>query len=78
MPQRPNIVATWSDTGRVNVFDVQPCLDALDRGKRLPHPNEPLPSATKAFFSFGGHKNEGFAMDWYVNSTKGHILAQPR
>mmetsp|Transcript_2359 Transcript_2359/g.3473 ORF Transcript_2359/g.3473 Transcript_2359/m.3473 type:complete len:516 (-) Transcript_2359:381-1928(-) len=64
MPQQPNIVSTWSETGRVNVFDVEPAISALDRGSRMPHPNAQKPTAVKPFFVFSAHKSEGFAMDW--------------
>uniref|UniRef100_A0A7S3ED76 Histone-binding protein RBBP4-like N-terminal domain-containing protein n=1 Tax=Rhodosorus marinus TaxID=101924 RepID=A0A7S3ED76_9RHOD len=64
MPQQPNIVATWSETGRVNIFDVEPAISALDRGSRMPHPDAQKPTAVKPFFVFSAHKSEGFAMDW--------------
>lgn len=67
MPQQPNIVATWSETGRVNIFDVEPAISALDRGSRMPHPDAQKPTAVKPFFVFSAHKSEGFAMDWWEN-----------
>eukprot|EP00180_Rhodochaete_pulchella_P004395 Plantae.Rhodophyta-Rhodochaete_pulchella.ctg8271.p1 GENE.Plantae.Rhodophyta-Rhodochaete_pulchella.ctg8271~~Plantae.Rhodophyta-Rhodochaete_pulchella.ctg8271.p1 ORF type:complete len:424 (+),score=56.95 Plantae.Rhodophyta-Rhodochaete_pulchella.ctg8271:49-1272(+) len=64
MPQKEQIVATWSDAGRVFVYDVDPCLQSLDRGSRMPLPGTLLPSSVRPMFSFSGHKTEGFAMNW--------------
>ncbi len=60
MPQKPEIVSTWSDNGTVYMYDVGLQMKALDG---------PLPPGSKApsetpFFSFDGHTQEGFAMDW--------------
>lgn len=58
MPQRSNIVASWSETGKVHVFDLSKHINALDMpsSKKLKSP-APL-------YSFTGHKTEGFALDW--------------
>ena len=58
MPQKTNIVATLSDTKKAHIFDLAKHIKALD-----------LPSATKLkspspLFSFSGHADEGFALDW--------------
>lgn len=58
MPQRTNIVATLSDTKKAHIFDISRHIKALD-----------YPSATKlkspgAMFTFEGHTDEGFALDW--------------
>jgi ribosome assembly protein RRB1 len=61
MPQEPTLVATWSDTGKVHVFNVLPQLMAIDSpgapviGQR--EHNRPL-------FTCNAHRNEGYAMDW--------------
>ena len=61
MPQEPTLVATWSDTGKVHIFNVAPQLMAMDSpgapviGQR--EQNRPL-------FTCGAHRNEGFALDW--------------
>lgn len=58
MPQRSNIVASWSDTGKVHVFDLSKHIKALDmpQAKKLKSP--------AALFSYTGHKTEGYALDW--------------
>lgn len=60
MPQKPEIVSTWSDNGTVYMYDVGLQVKSLDG---------PLPPGSKApsespFFSFDGHRQEGYAMDW--------------
>lgn len=58
MPQRSNIVASWSELGKVHIFDLSKHIKALDMpaAKKLKSPG--------ALFSFAGHKTEGFALDW--------------
>ena len=59
MPQRSNIVSTWADTGKVHIYDIKPQLLSLDG----PTPAG-MSSSTPPVFTFGGHLDEGFAMDW--------------
>jgi ribosome assembly protein RRB1 len=58
MPQASNIVATWSDTQRVYLWDVTKQLASLE-GK-----THTVDESKKEIFSFSGHAGEGFAMDW--------------
>lgn len=58
MPQKTNIIATLSETKKAHVFDLSKHIKALD-----------VPSATKLkspapLFTFSGHHDEGFALDW--------------
>ncbi|RHZ01584.1 hypothetical protein DYB37_006726 [Aphanomyces astaci] len=59
MPQSSNIVATWSDTKRVHIYDIAKQLQSLD-GKNPAGVNAQAPPV----FTFTGHADEGFAMDW--------------
>lgn len=59
MPQQPDICATWSDTGHVNLFNVSSIRQRFSKQQQVRHSN--LPS--KPFFSHQ-HSTEGFAMDW--------------
>uniref|UniRef100_A0A7S2YH96 Histone-binding protein RBBP4 N-terminal domain-containing protein n=1 Tax=Entomoneis paludosa TaxID=265537 RepID=A0A7S2YH96_9STRA len=63
MPQQQNIVATWSDTGKVNLFNVESILQrfAASSGKGALQQSE-IPS--KPFFSYTKHRTEGYAIDW--------------
>uniref|UniRef100_K3X1A2 Glutamate-rich WD repeat-containing protein 1 n=1 Tax=Globisporangium ultimum (strain ATCC 200006 / CBS 805.95 / DAOM BR144) TaxID=431595 RepID=K3X1A2_GLOUD len=59
MPQSSNIVATWSDTKKVHLWDISKQLESLD-GKAT----APLPAKQAPLYTFNGHADEGFAMDW--------------
>jgi ribosome assembly protein RRB1 len=63
MPQEPHIVAAWSETGKVNLFDVRPQLRLLDahEGKGAA---PPIPRGYGPVKTFSGHKSEGFAVAW--------------
>lgn len=65
MPQQSSIVATWSETGNVHLFDIQSILDRFEvsRGKQTTPGSMP----TKPIFTYKNHSTEGYAMDW---STK--------
>ena len=60
MPHQNNIVATWSDQGVVNMFDVQPILQTLQHTNTASTDRHP----SKPFFSYSGHATEGYAMGW--------------
>ena len=62
MPQQQNIVATWSDTGRVSLFNVESILQRFDASSGKATQQSEIPS--KAFFSYSQHRSEGYAMDW--------------
>lgn len=60
MPQTAGIVATMADTGKVNIFDLTSCaFDMMNRGTAVPNtiPTGPV-------FTFNGHKQEGYGLDW--------------
>ncbi|CAK4080525.1 unnamed protein product [Aphanomyces euteiches] len=59
MPQSSNIVATWADTKRVHIYDIAKQLQSLD-GKNPAGMSSQAPPV----FTFTGHADEGFAMDW--------------
>lgn len=76
MPQKANIVALWTESGRVSLVDAAPALDTLylDSRRRMPMPNAIPPSAVKPFYSFNGHHQEGFALDW-SRTVPGQLLS---
>ena len=59
MPQQPNVLASWADTGHVHVWDVGPQLASLDGPPPPGMTSTPAPLQT-----FAGHTDEGFAIDW--------------
>jgi len=60
MPQSPNILATMSDTGHAHIWDTQHLLKSLDK----PSANRMQRHETRPLFTFEGHAQEGFAVDW--------------
>jgi ribosome assembly protein RRB1 len=58
-PQAPHVIATWSETGKVHVWNTQVLLDSLDAAA-----TERIPTELKPVCTFAGHQEEGFAMDW--------------
>jgi ribosome assembly protein RRB1 len=70
MPQEPTLVATWSDTGKVHVFNVAPQLTAIDS------PGAPVIGQrdhNRPLFTCNAHHHEGYAMDWSPTVT-GRLL----
>ncbi|XP_072976699.1 protein HEAT STRESS TOLERANT DWD 1 [Typha angustifolia] len=64
MTQKPHICATWADAGHVQVWDFSSFLNSLaesetdvSRGDNSIHRHTPI-------VKFGGHKDEGYAVDW--------------
>ena len=69
----PRLLATWSDTGKVHVFDIAPWLAVMDRVPGEEGDDQAFAAAAvelqqKPLFTFK-HKCEGFAMDWNVCDT---------
>ncbi|XP_065854316.1 protein HEAT STRESS TOLERANT DWD 1 [Euphorbia lathyris] len=67
MTQNPHICASWSDTGHVQIWDFSDHMNALAASEA---------EATRAtsfnqapLVKFGGHKDEGFALDWSPRVT---------
>lgn len=58
MPQKPGIIATMADSGHAHIYDISATFQSmLAKGPRVPAPTKPL-------FTFKGHREEGFAIDW--------------
>lgn len=66
MPQNQNIVATWSDVGKVNLYDIQELRERFEasEGRGRPNSNASKNNTNGPFFSYDGHSTEGFALDW--------------
>ncbi|XP_065071674.1 glutamate-rich WD repeat-containing protein 1-like [Rhopilema esculentum] len=61
IPNR-HLVASWSDTGKVHIWDVAEQMNALD--KPGAPKNQYFGDKVKPMFTFNGHQAEGFAIDW--------------
>ncbi|CAM9169523.1 unnamed protein product [Choristocarpus tenellus] len=57
MPQQPHMVSTWSETSDIHIWDIKQQLVSFEKGA-------PKNSKVDPTFTFGGHPEEGFAMDW--------------
>lgn len=60
-PSHPHIIASFADTAQVHIWDASKHLNALSGGGPRPPTTGP---AARPVFSFDGHTEEGFAMDW--------------
>ncbi|XP_044760687.1 glutamate-rich WD repeat-containing protein 1 [Coccinella septempunctata] len=59
------LAASWSELGRVNIWDLTEQLQAVDDGELLKvYNNQNKSHSTKPLFTFSGHQKEGFSMDW--------------
>ncbi|XP_045461970.1 glutamate-rich WD repeat-containing protein 1 [Harmonia axyridis] len=68
------LVASWSERGRVNIWDITEQLQVVDDTQLLnAYNNQNKAHSTKPLFTFSGHQNEGFAMDW--SRTMSGVLA---
>lgn len=58
-----SLAAVWSEKGQVEIFDLQPQLEAVHSSAAMAAFVKQQKEAT-ALFSFSGHMTEGFAIDW--------------
>ncbi|XP_017128764.1 glutamate-rich WD repeat-containing protein 1 [Drosophila elegans] len=54
--------ASWSELGRVNIWNLSQPLQAVEDSKLLKQYEQQ--NEARPVFSFGGHQQEGFAVDW--------------
>ena len=64
LPQKPNTVATWSDSGHVMIWDLSAqatkvMTSTKDAKGKVDPPQRVTPTQV-----FTGHKDEGYAIDW--------------
>lgn len=66
-------VATWSEMGRVNIYNINDQLQAVeDENSCKAYENNKVGDEVKPEFSFSGHQKEGFAIDWST-TTRGML-----
>ncbi|XP_053967498.1 glutamate-rich WD repeat-containing protein 1 [Anastrepha ludens] len=57
--------ASWSELGRVNIWDLSRQLQALEDAQLLKqYEREVVNEAVRPAYTFSGHQQEGFAIDW--------------
>ena len=71
MPQSTHICATWSDTGKVHVYNLSAPLATLHSPGSAPPAN--AEESREPLFTFSGHTDEGYALDW--SPAKPGVLA---
>lgn len=60
-----HLVATWSELGTVNIFDISQQLKLLEKPGELALFNKNNSgNSVMPIFSFSGHQQEGFGIDW--------------
>lgn len=64
MTQSPHICASWADTGHVQVWDFSSHLNALAESETDVTRRASSVSNQAPLVKFGGHKDEGYAIDW--------------
>jgi len=63
MPQSQGITASMSDSSAVHIYDLSTCA------KSMMHKSSRSPPPSRSLFSFRGHHDEGFALDWSPVTT---------
>ncbi|KAH9648158.1 WD REPEATS REGION domain-containing protein [Citrus sinensis] len=69
MTQNPHICASWADTGHVQVWDLRSHLNALAESETIVGQGASQVSNQSPLVKFGGHKDEGYAIDWNPITT---------
>lgn len=60
-----HLVASWSELGRVNIYDVTQQLQLLEKPVELAVFNKNNSgNSVMPLFTFSGHQQEGFGLDW--------------
>uniref|UniRef100_A0AAG5DHD7 Glutamate-rich WD repeat-containing protein 1 n=1 Tax=Anopheles atroparvus TaxID=41427 RepID=A0AAG5DHD7_ANOAO len=66
-------VATWSEMGRVHIYNIKDQLAAVeDKQACRSYQEGKVGDGVKPDFTFSGHQKEGFAMDW-CTTTRGML-----
>ena len=71
MPQSPHVCATWSETGKVHVYNLAAPLTTLHSPGSAP--TSATEEGRKPLFTFSGHADEGYALDF--SAAKAGALA---
>ncbi|XP_050672109.1 glutamate-rich WD repeat-containing protein 1 [Leptidea sinapis] len=59
------LAATWSELGRVDIWNITQQLQAVDEPALLERYNlDSINNPVKPMYSFSGHQQEGFGIDW--------------
>ncbi|KAI6679616.1 hypothetical protein NL676_033497 [Syzygium grande] len=64
MNQNPHICASWADSGHVQIWDFSSHLNALAESETDVNQGASSVFNQAPLMKFGGHKDEGYAIDW--------------
>lgn len=64
------LAASWSELGRVNIWNINDELKAIDDTTEMKsYEKDGKGNAKKPLYSFAGHRQEGFAIDWSTTAN---------
>lgn len=64
------VAASWSELGRVNIWNLTQQLQVVENDQLLSKYNkENTANSITPLFTFTGHQKEGFALDWCNTMT---------
>lgn len=64
------LAASWSELGRVDIWNITQQLQAVDDPALLERYNlDTVNNPVKPLYSFNGHQQEGFGIDWCPTET---------
>ena len=67
------VAATWSERKSVHIWNLQEQLTAIDDNFLMSEYTKKKKATSQPMFTFAGHTDEGFALDW-SNTTTGNLL----
>lgn len=65
-----SVVASWSDTGNVYLYNVEPLMNQCSGNNNHNSTSASSKNTKQPFFTYSGHSNEGFAMDWSSSTSQ--------
>lgn len=73
MPQMSDVVATWSDAGKVNIYNIAHLRARFNASQGNPTPHS-ASNPKNPVYTYSGHGTEGFALDWSL-VNQGHLAS---
>jgi ribosome assembly protein RRB1 len=72
MPQQSDIIATWSDVGKVYLYNVEHIRSRFSASEGKHNPSSNKNASNSPFFTHSEHGTEGYALDWLL-VKQGHL-----
>eukprot|EP00934_Nitzschia_sp_Nitz4_P006139 Nitzschia sp. Nitz4//scaffold247_size31676//9063//10613//NITZ4_007927-RA/size31676-processed-gene-0.37-mRNA-1//-1//CDS//3329543946//6129//frame0 len=74
MPQNSDIIATWSDFGIVNIYNVRHVRSRFHGHNSATDMSSSMQPKDEPYYVHSGHGTEGFALDW-SKANQGHLAS---